>query len=480
MGHNPVGVFEVGGLFAGGLDVLHEHGRVEPVGGGDLLQARDLGNDDGVGVVEGLGQFQLKDVAAGGVGAGLEHGPELLGGVFVAERAEGLADGGGMMAEIVDQGHAPGDGAHFHAAAHAGEGRKGRLDLAVFEAVVLGHADDGQGVAHIELAHQVEVELEARDLKLRGGGAVSEVEPLDGVVGPQAEALDGAVGHAQERGDVGVVAVAQEQTAAGHQIDQALEGQLDGGQVVEDVGVVELDVVDDDRFGEVMEELAAFVEERGVVFVALDDEPFAVGEPGALAEVVGHAADHVAGVEAVVLEDPGQQGGGGGLAVGAAHDDGAFAADEILLQEFGQRAVSQPVLQHRLDLRVAPGEGVADDDQVGPLVQVALRIPGGDLNLARGKKRRHGRVEVLVRTGDQESLLLHRGGGGCHGGAANASKMDMLDLGEHRAQSLLGPPRSASRNVAVKTSSCPGAPVRIDSGPYLWRRSQHEHDDRRP
>ena len=47
-------------------------------------------------------------------------------------------------------------------------------------------------------------------------------------------------------------------------------------------------------FRQVMDELAALVEKGGVVFVAFDDEPFAVGEARALAEIVGNAADQIA------------------------------------------------------------------------------------------------------------------------------------------------------------------------------------------
>ena len=41
---------------------------------------------------------------------------------------------------------------------------------------------------------------------------------------------------------------------------------------------IHLQVVDDGHLGEVVDELAAFVEEGGVVFVALQDEPVGIGE----------------------------------------------------------------------------------------------------------------------------------------------------------------------------------------------------------
>ena len=85
--------------------------------------------------------------------------------------------------------------------------------------------------------------------------------------------------------------------------------------------MVEFEVVDDGDFRQVMDELAALVEKGRVVFVALDDEPFAVGEPRALAEIVRDAADEIARIQAVVLENPRQQRSRGGLAVRAGDDD---------------------------------------------------------------------------------------------------------------------------------------------------------------
>jgi hypothetical protein len=71
---------------------------------------------------------------------------------------------------------------------------------------------------------------------------------------------------------------------------------LDRGEVVEDVGVVELEVVDDDQLGQVMEELAALVEEGGVVLVALDDPVGALLLRAALRQVFRQAADEVGGL----------------------------------------------------------------------------------------------------------------------------------------------------------------------------------------
>ena len=78
---------------------------------------------------------------------------------------------------------------------------------------------------------------------------------------------------------------------------KSFEGGLDRLQVFKNIGVIELEVVDDRDLRQVMDELAALIEKGGVVFVAFDDEPFAVGEARALAEILGNAADEITGIQ---------------------------------------------------------------------------------------------------------------------------------------------------------------------------------------
>src|SRR5258708_35364732 len=110
-------------------------------------------------------------------------------------------------------------------------------------------------------------------------------------------------------------------------------------EVSEDVRVIELDVVDHCDLWQVMHKLAALVEKRRVVFVPFDNEPFAFGEPRALAQVIRDAADEIARLEAVVLEDPRQQRGRRGLAMRARDHQRPLPADEKLLKQLRQRTV---------------------------------------------------------------------------------------------------------------------------------------------
>ena len=424
MGDNRIGMGQIGGGFPERLEVLDELVRVEPLLRLEQLEAGDFGNDYRVGIGEGIRQFVLKYIAAGGVAARLEHGPESLSGIPLPQRAQGLADGRRMMAEIVYHRDAAGHAAHFHPPPHAFEGVEAGLDLFVGQPAMLGGGDDGQRVAHIELAHHVEMELEAGDFKFGGGGAVAEIEGVNAALFAQAEAFDRAMGHIEQRRDVRVVAVGQKLAVARDQRDEPPKGGLDGGEILEDVGVIEFQVVDDDDFGKVMDEFAPLVKERRVVFVPFDDKPRAGGEPGALAEVDGDAADEEAGVQTVVLENPRQQGSGRGFAVGPGDHNGAFAADEELPEQFGQRAVPQFVIQNRFHFRVAAGQRVADDYKVRLVRQIGFRVARHDLDLLCRQESGHGRIDIVIRAGDGEALVAHRRRGGGHGGAANAGEMD--------------------------------------------------------
>ena len=116
-----------------------------------------------------------------------------------------------------------------------------------------------------------------------------------------------------EGAEVRFIAVDQKHAVAWDDVDESLKRGLDFCQAAEDVRVVKLEVIDDHRLGEIVDELASLVEKCGVVFVALENEPVAVGETCALAKVVGNTTDEIAWIEAAMLEQPSEQGGGGGL-----------------------------------------------------------------------------------------------------------------------------------------------------------------------
>jgi hypothetical protein len=138
-----------------------------------------------------------------------------------------------------------------------------------------------------------------------------------------------------------------------------VELPLDRGQVVEDVRVVELEIVQDRGARTVMDELAALVEEGGVVLVGLDHEgrerTRCVAQPGGHVEVERHAAHQETGLQPGVLQDPGQHGGGRGLAVRAGDGQHVAALQHMLRQPLRAAGVGQSLVQDRFHQGVFRG-----------------------------------------------------------------------------------------------------------------------------
>ena len=334
-----------------------------------------------------------------------------------------------MMAEIVHHGDAAGDTAHLLAAADALEAGQAGADRVVAETGMPRRADAHGRVAHVELADHRQGERHAVDFEARAVGAgLGDADAL-AAARPGADGLHRRA--ALERQAVGVVAVEQHQAVARHAVEQALEGQQNLAEIAENVGVVELDVVDDHALGQVVQELRALVEVGGVVLVPLDDKQVAVGEAGARFEVFRHAADHEPRVASRVFENPGQQGGGGGLAVSAADHEAALALDDLALEQLRHRHVGPLALQQGLQFLVAARDGVADDVEVGGRRQrfgaVALRHR--DAGLAQHV--RHRRIHLLIRPRNRVAEGAQGDGGGAHGRAADADEMEMFGRGRH-------------------------------------------------
>jgi hypothetical protein len=53
------------------------------------------------------------------------------------------------------------------------------------------------------------------------------------------------------------------------------------------------------------------------------------------------------------LKYPSQHSGCGGLAVGAAHDDGMFSREKLFLENLRERAMREPAVEHLLNFHIA-------------------------------------------------------------------------------------------------------------------------------
>jgi len=75
------------------------------------------------------------------------------------------------------------------------------------------------------------------------------------------------------------------------EVDQALEGRFYSIEIFVNVRVIKLDRGENDRVREIVQEFGAFVEKRGIVFVAFDDEILAAAQLKTPAEILRDAAD---------------------------------------------------------------------------------------------------------------------------------------------------------------------------------------------
>src|SRR5262249_50620516 len=84
---------------------------------------------------------------------------------------------------------------------------------------------------------------------------------------------------------VWIVAIEQDHSVLRNDVNQAPETEFDRVEIGKNVRVIELDVVDHQQLGEIVNELRALVEKCAVVFVPFDHEIARVIEERTLTEI---------------------------------------------------------------------------------------------------------------------------------------------------------------------------------------------------
>ena len=414
-------------------------------GGGELLVRRDRvqrhvrTDENPVGVAEHPGIVLLEHRPPAGIGARLEHHHQAAVRPGQAQGLQGLPHRGRVVGEVVDHGHPADHAAHLlppldplERAQAGGDGserktqpgEQGDHRQRVQGVVVAGH---GQAAAALELAA-----AEHRELAGQAARFEVVVAPLTAVA--RAVADHGAAGLPGQFGHHRVVQVGDQGAPHRDAADELGKRPLDGGQVGEDVGVVEFDGGENGRVRPVVLELGHLVEEGGVVLVALDHEVGAVADVEIAAKGLDQAADHEARGGAHAVQGGGEQGGGGGLAVGAGDHQRGLVRQEEMAERLRHGQVGQAEAGQFHGLRVGGADHVADDHQVGPAGQVGGRVTGQHRDGETGEEVGHGRVDVLVRAGDRIPPGLEHAGQGGHAGAADADQVDMAGIGRGRVQ----------------------------------------------
>src|SRR6185437_13953560 len=282
------------GALAGMVDARDNRVQVEAFAFRYGFRAKDASDHHFVGGGQGLRQLVLQDIAAQGVGAGLQDGPQAAPGIAGAQSLDGFGDGGGVVGEIVNDGDAVHFGLHFQAALHALERFQGLSNLRFGDAVSNGHGRGSSSVENVVLSGKRKIEVSpvaafAQDRPVSALTFELQVGGLPGAV-VRAIALNWAKGFGHALAHIGVAFVGDDAAAARHQVDQALEGGLHRVQVLVNVCVIELNGSEDDGIGKVVQELGTLVKKGGVVLVPLDDEVAAVAEGETAAEILRDAA----------------------------------------------------------------------------------------------------------------------------------------------------------------------------------------------
>ena len=124
----------------------------------------------------------------------------------------------------------------------------------------------------------------------------------------------------------------------------------------------------------------------------------------------------------------------------AGDDEIVPAAEEPLLQDFGQRRVVELPIQDGFHLRVAALHGVADHDEIGVRRDILRAITFEKRDAFAFEEGGHRRVNVLVRAGDGEAAFAQSRRDRSHGGAADAEEMEMTRRFSHAAFFTPRPP----------------------------------------
>ena len=120
---------------------------------------------------------------------------------------------------------------------------------------------------------------------------------------------------------VGIVRIDESQTVLRDLLKELAKRFLNGGEVGVDVGVVEFNIIENDEFGKVVEELASFIGEGSVVLVSFENPEGAGTVMASAWEVQGNSANEPAGMETCFFKKESEHSGGGGFAVGAGNDE---------------------------------------------------------------------------------------------------------------------------------------------------------------
>ena len=193
--------------------------------------------------------------------------------------------------------------------------------------------------------------------------------------------------------------------------------------------MVKFNIIENDEFGEVVEELASFIGEGSVVLVSFENPEGAGAVVASAGEVEGNSADEPAGMETCFFKKESEHGGGGGLAMGAGDDEIARVVEEPTAEEFREGDKRNAVGEDGFELGVSTGEGVADDGEVGFRGKILFGVAFVEDDTSIAEKIGHGRIDSLIGSGDLETQFAEHCGDGTHATSCDSKEVEMFKLG---------------------------------------------------
>ena len=328
-----------------------------------------------------------------------------------------------MVREVVDDRDAADRAALLQPALHSAKSLQ-RLQRGLrLDADVLGRHQCRQRVQPVVMAGKIE--LQFTDGATVPGDEIWRVTPhLPLAAASERDPLRPAAAF-QDARQRGLAGVHDDAGRPRQRADEVVELRFDGCQVGKDVGVVELEVVQDRGARKVVDELRALVEERRVVLVGLDDEGRRGAEQRGTPEVLRHAAHEEPRIQPRAGQDPGEHRCGRRLAVRSRDGQHVAPAQDVFRQPLRARDERQLPIEDRLHQRIAAGDHVADHVQVGAQLELARFETLDQFDAGFRQLVAHRRVHVGVAAADAMA-----GGTGelrqpAHEGAADAEDVDV-------------------------------------------------------
>ena len=141
------------------------------------------------------------------------------------------------------------------------------------------------------------------------------------------------------------------------------------------------------------------------------------------------------------------------------------------MQNLGQRAERNALIEHALQFHVAARKRVADDDEIGTGIEVGFGKRLRYRDAQRFEKRRHRRIGRRIRAGDAEAALLQHAGEGSHRRPADADQMNVFGFSHWRSHigGLLYLTVDASR-IRSSTASSTVSRARTPIGSVMFAR----------